>query len=129
MFIETSAMVAILREEPEGEDFLRIISKDSARLTSVVAMVEASIALGRIDGNYEASAATIKELVRKLGAQVAPVSADMFEEVMAAYSRYGKGTGHPAKLNFGDCFSYAMAKRANVALLYKGNDFSQTDLA
>jgi ribonuclease VapC len=60
--------------------------------------------------------------------KVVDVPAGIFDEVMLAYARYGKGTGHSAKLNFGDCFSYAMAKRAGSRLLFKGNDFSQTDL-
>ena len=63
------------------------------------------------------------------GEEMVGVDAATYADVVDAYLCYGKGTGHPARLNFGDCFSYAMAKRAGVPLLYKGDDFSKTDLA
>lgn len=68
------------------------------------------------------------DFLKKAGIEVVGVSAEVYDDVLLTYSRYGKGTGHPARLNFGDCFSYVTAKRLGGAQLCKGNDFSQTDL-
>ncbi len=129
MFIETSAIVAILLDEPEGPHLLSRMDQDPLPMTTVVNAVEATIAVGKQIRNYERASALVRSLISNVDVQMDGIPVDALDDIVDAYLRYGKGTGHPAKLNFGDCFSYAMAKRANVPLLYKGNDFSQTDLA
>lgn len=129
MYVETSAIVAILIGEPDGPEFLSRIEGSPAPFTSIVSKVEAALAIGKAMGNFERSTELVDAFLSQLSVRIDPVTPDLYQAIMLAAVRYGKGTGHPAKLNFGDCFSYAMASRANVALLYKGNDFSQTDLA
>lgn len=88
-----------------------------------------SLATGRIfDVDHAFGAAQVRGVTAGLGIEVLDVPADIVEAVMDAYLGFGKGTGHPARLNFGDCFSYAMAKRLDAPLLFKGNDFARTDL-
>ncbi len=129
MFIETSAMVAILLDEPERPHLVGRIDQDPLPMTTVVNAVEATIAVGKQIRNYERAGALVRSFISNGGVLVDGIPVDALDDIVHAYLRYGKGTGHPAKLNFGDCFSYAMAKRANLPLLYKGNDFAQTDLA
>lgn len=128
MFIETSAIVAILLDEPEGPQFVSRIDDDPLPTTSVVNAVEATLGVGRQIRNYERAGALVRSFIANGGVQVGGIPSDAFDDIVDAYARYGKGTGHPAQLNFGDCFSYALAKRAGVSLLYKGNDFALTDL-
>jgi ribonuclease VapC len=71
----------------------------------------------------------VREFLTEAGIDTRPITPDIGEAALAALARYGKGMGHPAQLNLGDCFAYAMAKRHGVPLLYKGDDFSHTDLA
>lgn len=129
MFIETSAIVAILLEEPDAPHLLEQIEIDHAPKTSVVNAVEATISVGKQIRNYERAWVLVRSFMEEARLHVEGIPADAFDGIVDAYLRYGKGTGHPARLNFGDCFSYALAKRADLQLLYKGGDFSQTDLA
>ncbi|MCO5163056.1 MAG: type II toxin-antitoxin system VapC family toxin [Mesorhizobium sp.] len=129
MFIETSAIVAILLEEPDAPHLLERIEIDPAPTTSVVNAVEATISVGKQIRNYERAWVLVRSFMEEARLQVEGIPADALDGIVDTYLRYGKGTGHPARLNFGDCFSYALAKRADLELLYKGGDFSQTDLA
>lgn len=129
MFIETSAIVAILLEEPDAPHLLEQIESGHAPTTSVVNAVEATISVGKQIRNYERAWVLVRSFMEEARLQVEGIPADALDGIVDAYLRYGKGTGHPARLNFGDCFSYAFAKRADLQLLYKGGDFSQTDLA
>jgi ribonuclease VapC len=129
MLIETSAIVAILLNEPEHESFLAEIVADPEPTTSIVNVVEAALGVGKEIGNYERAGKLVEEFLGNTQTEIQGIPADLYREILEAYKRYGRGTGHPAKLNFGDCFSYAMARRLGVPLLYKGNDFSRTDLA
>lgn len=128
MYVETSAIVAMLTGEPDASDLLTRLERSPERFTSVVSKVEAALAIGKAIGDFARSADLVDEFLGRLQIRTEAVSVDLYFEVMRAAATYGKGSGHPAKLNFGDCFSYAFAKQANAALLYKGNDFSQTDL-
>ncbi len=129
MYVETSAIVAILIGEPDGPDLLSRIEASPAPATSIVSKVEAALAIGRAMGDYTRSAEIVEELCERLAIRVDAVAPDLYWPVMQAAARYGKGSGHPARLNFGDCFSYAMARQADQKLLYKGDDFAKTDLA
>lgn len=129
MFVETSAIVAILRDEPDKLELLARIHSAPRRVTSCINAIEAGIVLARTMGDADAARLVVKRLLAAMDVVVDGVPSDIFDDVMVAYGRYGKGTGHPARLNFGDCISYAMAKRADLPLLYKGGDFARTDLA
>lgn len=129
LIVETSALVAILLEEPETPELLTKIESSERRITTVVSAFETMISLGRALGNRELASGLVPLLFEEAGIEMVGIEPTLYEDLVAAYVRYGKGTGHAAQLNFGDCFSYAVAKRAKMPLLYKGEDFSKTDLA
>jgi ribonuclease VapC len=125
MVIDTSALVAILSDEPERAAFAEAIERDPIRLVSAVSVVEASLVL---EGRYGADAVDDFDLLLvKTAARVVPFSVDDIAGIRVAYRRFGKGR-HAAGLNFGDCFSYALAISTSEPLLFKGDDFSQTDV-
>jgi ribonuclease VapC len=125
MVIDSSALIAILRREPEARDFRNAIKLASSRLISAPTRVEAGIvALGR---RGEAGLEQMQALLENLKLETVPLSADHARLAIDAFRRFGKGR-HPAGLNFGDCFSYALAKATGEPLLFKGDDFSQTDI-
>jgi ribonuclease VapC len=102
-------------------------SKD--RNIAAITQVEAAISVGRYhDRDYVFGSSQVADFIQRAGIKVLDVPAEIVDDVMEAYRRYGKGTGHRAGLNFGDCFSYAFAKRLGVPLLFKGDDFSKTDI-
>jgi len=124
--IDTSALVAILTDEPERADFAKAIERDPKRLVSAVSVVEASLVLESRFGDDAVD--DLDLLLTKAAARIVPFAVDDLSGVRSAYRRYGKGR-HPAGLNFGDCFSYALAISTGEPLLFKGNDFSKTDVA
>lgn len=129
MYVEPSALVAILLEEPDGDQLLAKLVQAEHPIISVIGKVEATLSVGKSIRDYAVAAGKISETLERLEVEVVDVSADIFDEVVKCYVRYGRGTGHAAKLNFGDCFSYAMARRfADGLILFKGGDFSKTDL-
>lgn len=128
MHIDASAIVAVLANEPDRSslfDRMRATKKS----TSPVSVFEASIALSKLTGSCASALGEVMRFLTLADIEILPVEADILPELCIARDRYGKGSGHPANLNLGDCFSYAMAKKAGVPLLYKGNDFAQTDMA
>ncbi len=125
MVIDSSAIIAILRLEPEVEKFAKAISSDPVRLLSAATVVEIGILLiARSDSAY----AEFEQLVADIEIEIVPVDEQQSRIALDAFRRYGKGR-HPARLNYGDCFTYALAKLTGEPLLFKGNDFSQTDIA
>lgn len=128
MYIETSAIVAILTGEVEAPELLLRLEGSGEPFTSVVTKVEAALVIGKAMSDFIRGAEVVEEFLNRLGVRTDGVSAELYHEVMKAAAAYGKGSGHAAKLNFGDCFSYAAAKQAKTTLLYKGDDFSRTDL-
>ena len=123
--LDTSAVLAILGDEPESREFPLAMEKASRCLISAVSYVEASIVLGtRIgpDGLRD-----LDLLLLKAGVRIEPVDEEQAKIARAAFGRFGKGR-HRAGLNFGDCFSYALAKTRDLPLLFKGNDFGLTDI-
>ncbi len=124
--VDSSALVAILRGEPETDRFLRIIAEAYGCLLSATSLLETSLVLAGRDGD-ETRWVRLDALIARVGMQVIAMDAVLAETARRAFLRYGKGR-HPAALNFGDCASYALAKHHNVPLLFKGDDFSQTDI-
>ena len=127
--VETSAVVAVLLEEPEGPSLLAQMNNAERPVMTVVGAVEAALSVGRAIKDHSLSRELVSDFLDKAGIEVVGIGGDLYDDVVRAYARYGKGTGHGAALNFGDCFSYAFARRAGTPLIYKGNDFAQTDIA
>jgi ribonuclease VapC len=125
MVIDTSAIVAILRNEPERHDFDRLVRADDVRLVSAVTRVEATCV---VEGRWgDLGRAGLDRFLRLTNAEIVAVSPEQAEFAAETFRRYGRGR-HRASLNIGDCFSYALAKATGEPLLFKGNDFSQTDI-
>ena len=126
MILDTSALIVILRLEPEAAEFAQIIENAKERRTSAVSYVEAAAA---IDGSKDPIASRrFDELIEAAQIVIEPVTEAQALVARQAYRDFGKTSGHPAKLNFGDCFSYALAKAKAEPLLFKGHDFSRTDV-
>lgn len=125
MVIDTSAIVAIALNEPEALSFEEAIVDDPVRLISAAIVLETAMVLETRLG--EKGGSELDLWLYKIGAEIVPVSAEHADQARRAWRRYGKGH-HPAGLNFGDCFSYALASLSGEPLLFKGTDFSQTDI-
>ena len=136
MVIDTSALVAIMANEPERDVFVETINTTMDVLVSAASLLETRIVLAsKISSGERASPALIDSMVVSLDrfleqgyATVEAVTPRLTDIAFDAFRRFGKGTGHGAKLNFGDCFSYALAKHLDVPLLFKGGDFAKTDI-
>jgi ribonuclease VapC len=126
MVIDSSALLAILQDEPERRALVEVIESADRRCLSVVNLVEASIVLETRRGPD--AARLLDTLVDRAGIEVVGVDLEQGALARRAFARYGKGR-HSAGLNFGDCFAYALAQALGDSLLFKGNDFSQTDVA
>ena len=125
MVVDTSVLLAILQDEPERRRFNEALESADSRLMSVASFVETSIV---IESRYGAEGLRdLDLLLERAGVELVPVDVEQARAARAAYTRFGKGR-HPAALNFGDCFSYALARVLGEPLLFKGGDFSQTDL-
>jgi ribonuclease VapC len=126
MILDTSAVIAILRAEPEAPAFANAIQTASHRRMSAVNYVEAAAV---IDASRDPIATRrFDELIEEAQVVIEPVTEAQARVARQAYNDFGKGSGHPAKLNFGDCFAYALAKAKREPLLFKGDDFSHTDV-
>lgn len=129
MFVDASAIVAILTEEPEADRLANLLETANSALTSPFAVFEATLAIcrkKRVD--VETAERGVREFLETARVELVPITARDAETALEAHSRYGKGRGHPAKLNLGDCFAYALAKNHRTSLLFKGDDFDQTDV-
>ncbi len=125
--VDTSALVAIAFAEPEREAYLQAIRIADKALISTVSMVEARMVIHGRRG--QSAVILMDDLLRLPMFELVAPSAPEADAAYAAFVAYGKGSGHPAALNFGDVFSYALAKVRGLPLLYKGDDFAQTDIA
>jgi len=126
MILDTSAVIAILRDEPDAAAFAEAIEQAARRRISAVNYVEAAAV---IDGSRDPIASRrFDELLREADVTIEAVSENQARIARAAYRDFGRGSGHPAKLNFGDCFAYALAKAKREPLLFKGDDFAHTDV-
>ena len=128
MHVDASAMVAIIMREEGFVELSDRLAEATRRTTSPVSVLETVIAIGRETGDRSSGLLAAREFLEKARVDVVSVDAVLVDGLADAHLRYGKGSGSPARLNLGDCFSYALAKRAGVSLLYKGDDFRQTDL-
>jgi len=138
MFIDASAIVAILGREPGYEEIeKRLAASGGPFFLSPLVAFEASVALARQKavgalpsaGRLKQAQAAVEALVEDIAAEEVPISAEVGRLALVAAATYGKAVGHRAALNFGDCFAYACAKSLGMPLLYKGDDFAHTDLA
>ncbi|TPK56277.1 MULTISPECIES: type II toxin-antitoxin system VapC family toxin [unclassified Mesorhizobium] len=138
MFVDASVVVAILAKESGWEELLkRIADVDGQLYISALVRLEATLALGRVNAGAKkptpemlsAARDLVDAFIVEIDARNVAINEDIGGRAIDASIRYGKAVGHPADLNFGDCFSYACAKALGVPLLFKGNDFLKTDLA
>lgn len=128
MFVDASALVAIFLNEPEGAAFNIKIEKASQKWISGLGVFETVLALVRVkNDSHETLLEIVEAFVKRHEFQFIDIDADIARGAVEAFGQYGKGR-HKAKLNMGDCFSYACAKKLKQPLLFKGNDFNQTDI-
>ena len=128
MIIDTSAVIAVLKEESDAPRFLRVLTMSAEpKRMSAANYLEAAIV---VDANRNPLLSRrLDELIVQTEIMAEPVTVEQAEIARAAYRDFGRGSGHPAQLNFGDCFAYALAKSMREPLLFKGDDFPQTDVA
>lgn len=126
MIVDTSAVIAILRDEPDAAQFAVAMEQADSLLMSTANFLEAAIV---IDASRDPVATRrFDDLIRESATVLEPVTEKQARIARAAYRDFGKGSGHPAQLNFGDCFAYALARDKGEALLFKGQDFRHTDV-
>ena len=124
--VDTSALAAILFGEPESDGYLEVLRGARSILISTATVLEARmVTYGRLGHR---GTVLFDDLLASGVFETIPPDERAVEIAFNAFVAYGKGSGHPANLNFGDVFSYALAKSRNLPLLFKGNDFSQTDI-
>ena len=126
MIIDTSAIIAILRNEREAAFCARAIADANNRRVSAVNYVEAAVVIDASDDPI--ASRRFDEFVKMAQISIEAVTQTHAQIARNAYRDFGSGSGHPAKLNFGDCFAYALAKSMDEPLLFKGNDFIHTDI-
>jgi ribonuclease VapC len=127
MIVDTSALIAIIRGEPDGEQYARALTASPAPpLMSAATYLEAAIVVDM--GGGPVASRLFDRLLDDAGIRVEPVTALQAVIARRAYRDFGKGSRHPAQLNYGDCFSYALATDRQEPLLFKGSDFSHTDI-
>lgn len=126
MIIDTSALLAILRDEPEALSCAGAIAQAATRRISAASFLEAAIVTDM--SRDPIASRRLDDLLKVADITIEPVTEGQARLGREAYRDFGKGSGHPAQLNFGDCFSYALAKATGEPLLYKGDDFAKTDV-
>lgn len=126
MVVDSSVLIAILLAEPEAEDFAKRLIESDEIYVSAVSILESAMVIEYKKG--EQGASQFDALLKTIVPTIVAFDSQQAELARAAWRQYGKGR-HPAKLNFGDCCSHAVAKYLNKPLLFKGDDFSKTDLA
>jgi ribonuclease VapC len=126
VIVDTSVLVAIVHREPEGPAFARIIAGQPVARISAASYVELAAV---VDGRRDPVASNaLDSILRELEIEVAPLTAHQARIAREAYRSFGRGSGHPARLNMGDCFAYALARDLAEPLLFKGRDFALTDI-
>jgi len=122
VILDSSALVAILTDEPEAGCLAEIVEATPSIQVSAATLLETSMVLG------EGRRPELKEWLREAGATIVPFDEDQLAMAWRGHRRFGKGSGSPARLNLGDCFSYALAMSLDQPLLFKGDDFAHTDV-
>jgi len=125
MVVDTSALIAILLGEPETEFFVRVLADDPKKMISAFNALESAIVIEAKKG--EAGGRELDLLMHRARIEIIPLNGDQVELALTAWRKYGKGN-HAAGLNIGDCCAYALAKYSGEPLLFKGKDFSRTDI-
>lgn len=129
MFIDTSVIVALLANEADAVAYAEKIAGARTKLTSGLVILEAAMRLGTmLDMDPVQVETRIQTLLEEAAISVVVINGGVATKAVAAFARFGKGRGHPAQLNLADCMSYACAQAYRVPLLFKGNDFSRTDI-
>jgi ribonuclease VapC len=126
MVLDTSALLALLLDEPEAEGFRAAVEEDTTRLVSAATLLETALVIEARKG--EPGGRELDSLIHKADVVVVPVDAEHVTEARRAYRRFGKGR-HAAGLNFGDLFAYSLARTSGEPLLFKGDDFTKTDIS
>ena len=127
MVFDTSALLAILLNEPEATPMIRAVARQESRLVGAATLVEASAVMHARKG--PGGELALDSLLERMDIRVVPMSVPAAKLARLAYGRYGKGVGDPAVLNFGDCLAYGVAMAEREPLLFKGEDFARTDVA
>jgi ribonuclease VapC len=129
VFVDASAIVAILSEEPDAAIFEAVLlSHRGRRSTSPISLFEAALALIRKGARHADATRQVHDWVLAAEIAVPPLTLEILEPAVEAHYRFGRRSGHSAKLNLGDCLAYAAAKHLDAPLLFKGDDFSKTDI-
>ena len=129
IFVDTSAVVAILAAESDAAALSGKLEADPERISAGHVVLESSMRLATVFGFTPTAADTlVTRLLREAEIDVVPITEDISHAAVAAFDRYGRGRGTAGNLNFGDCLSYACAKAHDARLLFKGHDFSQIDI-
>jgi ribonuclease VapC len=129
IFVDSSAVVALLTADPDAAALAVKLDGDAERISAGHVILEASMRLASLFGLTAAAAdGLVTRLLREAAISVVPITEDIGHAAVAAFDRYGRGRGAGGNLNFGDCLSYACAKAHGARLLFKGHDFSQTDV-
>ena len=126
MIVDSSAIVALLKREAQWDEVAQALETSQERSISAGTYLEVGIVVDSWKDPLLSS--SLDELLERFQIVVEPVTAEQTHIARQAYRDYGKGSGHPARLNFGDCFSYALARVKREAILFKGTDFQLTDL-
>jgi ribonuclease VapC len=128
-FVDASVIVAIMTGEDDAAMLLAALEEASAPFTTAIAVFEATLGVFRKHRRpLEAVEEQVMQFLLRAGITVVPISPEEAGLALSAFARFGKGQGHPAQLNMGDCFAYAAARQRGAALLCKGDDFPQTDI-
>lgn len=126
MILDTSVLVAMIRQESDAQRYFEVLRQASALRLSAASYVELAVV---IDGLKDPIATgTLDELLKTYHVRIEPLTEAQARIARTAYQQFGKGSGHPARLNMGDCFSYALARDLGEPLLFKGDDFTLTDI-
>jgi ribonuclease VapC len=129
MFVDASAIVAVLTGEPEAGALIDSLERAIQPITSAIAIFEDTLGLHRKRrSSVEEAYSDVTDFLTQTRTMLVPIEAAEATAALKAFSRYGKGQGHPAQLNMGDCFAYAVAKTHRKTMLYTGNDFTGTDI-
>ena len=129
MFVDASAIVVILTREPEANVLADSLEAARSPVTSPIAIFEAVLGICRKrHASVDEAEQDVGEFLEIAGVRTAAITDQEAHTALTAFSRYGKGRGHPTQLNLGDCFAYAMARNAGTTLLFKGDDFDKTDI-
>ena len=128
-FVDASAIVAILTREAEADALADALEQAPSPITSAIAIFEAVLGICRKrHASIDEAEEDVRDFLRIAGVDSIPITEREARTALLAFARYGKGRGHPAQLNLGDCFAYAAAKNNRAALLFKGEDFDKTDI-